>query len=402
MANRIHALFSTLARNGQHLQKTLQDLAKTPYSQKQLPPVGIEKAAKMAGCTSNHIRDLEQRGLELGGLPEPTKIKSGSIDRRVYTLQDVNRIRSKIGTLPRRPMNTTASTVVFINLKGGVAKTTSSIHFAQYAALTGYRVLFVDMDPQASATSVFGYTPDLDLEEEDTIHYALTEDPQQIRSVIRKTYWDQLDLIPAQLNLQMIDVLMYRSEFQTEGQLGPITNRFNLALEVIRDDYDIIVVDTPPAFGLLSINSIIAADFLIAPMTPYMYDISSSVQFFRILEQLSERIPDLRAKRFNILVSRHDGSAESNNTTRMISGAYGSVVLQNYMSTTREIQKSQNDQVSVYEIDKPRGNNETYNRALVLLDSVNQEILGNVLAMWDENDVGTTSNQSQTGHTGGL
>lgn len=391
MTSHIHALFAKLASNGQHLQKTLQDLAKTPHSQKQLPPIGIERAAKMAGCTSNYIRDLEQRGVENGGLPTPTTIKSGSIDRRVYSLRDVNRMREKIGTLPRRPEGTTALTTVFINLKGGVAKTTSSVHFAQYAAREGFRVLLVDMDPQASATSVFGYTPDLDLEEGDTIQDAMTQDPKAIRGVVRKTYWDQLDLIPAQLNLQMIDVLLYRGE--NSGNLGPITHRFQTALNEVKDDYDLIVVDTPPAFGLLSINSIIAADYLIAPMTPFMYDISSSVQFFRILEELSAR-SELSVRRFNILISRHDGSSESNNATRMISGAYGESVLQNYMSTTREIQKSQNDQVSVYEIDKPRGNNETYSRALVLLDGVNGEILGNAREMWAEDQLAAT--QSKT------
>lgn len=387
MGNISAELFERMAESGQQLQKLLHDLAKSPNTQKRLAPFGIEKAAKMAGCTSNHIRDLEQRG----DLPEPQKIQSGSIERRVYSLADINRIRAKIGTLPRRPAGARATVVCFINLKGGVAKTTSSVHFAQNAAKEGYRVLLVDMDPQASCTSVFGYTPDLDLSEEDTILNALLNDPAAIKTVIRKTYWDQLDLIPAQMDLQTIDVEMY-SKPNAPG-VGHITQRFKEALSTVRDNYDIIVVDTAPAFGLLSINSISAADYLVTPMSPVMYDIASSVQFFRLLAGLFSRMP-MPVRQFNILITKHDGSKEMTAASRMIIGAYGEVVLQNIMSMTREIQKSQNDQISVYEIDKPRGNDETYRRALFLLDATNEEILNIVRGLWAEDVAELSSNLS--------
>jgi chromosome partitioning protein len=72
-------------------------------------------------------------------------------------------IREIIGKRPRRPDGASCVRVVFSNLKGGVAKTTMSLHFAQYLAREGYRVLLVDADPQATTTSAFGFIPDLDL-----------------------------------------------------------------------------------------------------------------------------------------------------------------------------------------------------------------------------------------------
>lgn len=371
-------LFTRMAESGAALQKTLHQYASSPYDTKRLQPVGIEKAATMVGCTANHIRALEKRGQ----IPRPQTVKAGSIQRRVYTLEDINHIRQVTGHLPSRPSGADGISVVFSNLKGGVAKTTSSVHFAQYAAREGYRVLMVDMDPQASSTSVFGYVPDLDLDESDTILDALNEDPSYAAQVTRKTYWDRLDLIPSQLNLQNADYILPRPQLNNHERLGPHGLRLRQALEHVRHDYDIIVIDTPPALGMLSINSILAADYLVVPITPYMYDIASSVQFFRILQQLTQ-IHDFRARKLNILITRHDGSRDSTNALRLLTGTYGELLLSTHMMQTAELKKSSTDMLSVYEIDVPRGSAETYKRAIMLLDAVNHEILANVQELWD-------------------
>ena len=86
--------------------------------------------------------------------------------------------------------------VVFSNLKGGVAKTTMSLHFAHYLAREGYRVLLVDADPQATITGAFGFIPDLDLNEGDDLFPALTDAPTRLEAAIKHTHWDNLDLIP--------------------------------------------------------------------------------------------------------------------------------------------------------------------------------------------------------------
>ena len=97
------------------------------------------------------------------------------------------------------------------NFKGGAAKTTHSVHLAQYLALHGYRVLLIDLDSQASATSLFGHTPDDDFDRLDTLYRLFTADDTQridsLVSLIKPTYWDGLDLIPANLGL-------YSTEFE--------------------------------------------------------------------------------------------------------------------------------------------------------------------------------------------
>lgn len=372
-------VFHEMAEAGATLQKTLHQIASSPYDTKQLQPVGIEKAARMVGCTGNHIRALEKRG----EIPPPETVRSGSIQRRVYSLRDVNRIREVTGHLPARPDGSKCITVVFSNLKGGVAKTTTAVHFAQYASREGYRVLLIDTDPQASATSVFGYVPDLDLDESDTVLDALTEDSSHILNTVRTTYWDRLNLVPSQLNLQNADYILPLPDQNNHAKMGPHGLRLRKAIANVQDAFDIIVVDTPPALGMLSINSILAADYLVVPITPYMYDIASSVQYFRILDELSG-IHELQARKLNILITRHDGSRDSTSATRMLTGAYGEYVLSTHMMQTAELKKSSSDMLSVYEIDVPRGSSETYKRAIMLLDAVNHELLANVQELWEK------------------
>src|SRR5690606_33494178 len=86
----------------------------------------------------------------------------------------------------------------------GSGKTTTSAHLAQYLALQGYRTLAIDLDPQASLSALFGYQPELDLSGNDTLYGAIRYDEERVElsSIIRPTYFDGLDLVPGNLELQ--------------------------------------------------------------------------------------------------------------------------------------------------------------------------------------------------------
>ncbi|MCC7222035.1 MAG: AAA family ATPase [Candidatus Contendobacter sp.] len=377
--------FRTLCRNaaergGQMQQRLLEALA-ARHSVKTLPEFGIERAAQLAGCTANHLRNLEQRG----DLPTPRLVEAGSTQRRIYNYNEVNRIREIIGKRPGRPDGAGCVRVVFSNLKGGVAKTTMSLHFAHYLAREGYRVLLVDADPQATITGAFGFIPDLDLNEGDDLFPALTEAPAQIAAAIKSTHWENLDLIPARLALQYADWKLSQPEERQNETLGPPPVRLHRALKTVEDRYDIVVMDTPPSLGMLSLNAIAAANLILMPIVPHMYDISSSVQYFRILEQLCalyER--EINVQRLSILLTKVDAGTETLNNIAVINGAYGELLLSNRMGLTKELQKSASDQVSIYEIDQPRGSRDTYNRAIMMLDGVNSEILLAVRQLWQQ------------------
>jgi chromosome partitioning protein len=359
--------FSNLAQRGGEALGLLMQHAHAAAAEKSLPLMGISEAARLIGISTVYLRHLEKNG----GLPPPDKDEAG---RRAYSLAHVNQVRETLGRLPRRG-NAAALAVAFANLKGGSAKTTTAAHFAQYAARQGYRTLLVDMDPQASMTGMFGYNPQLDIEAGQTIAPALADDPGLIRDAIRPTYWDGLDLVPSNLNLVAAEMAL----LGMDGNAG----RLSQALDSVGAGYDLIVLDAPPALGLLSINVLSAADYIVTPIIPTMVDISSSIQFFHILESLDR----LRLARLSILITRFNGGAEHVRAASMLRSIYGDTILTNQMIESAELLKSGNDMVSVYEIAEVRGSRETYRRALGAFDAVNQEILIHAKSLWDADTV---------------
>ena len=101
-------------------------------------------------------------------MPSPPRTTSG---RRVgYSLTEVNEMRAVFGTQPWRSAGDPVAVIAVQNFKGGVGKSTVATHLAQYLAIKGYRVCLIDCDSQGSATALFGYAPDLDIEEDATLY----------------------------------------------------------------------------------------------------------------------------------------------------------------------------------------------------------------------------------------
>jgi chromosome partitioning protein len=91
--------------------------------------------------------------------------------------------------------------VAVANFKDGVAKTTTAVLLARYLTLRGYRVLSVDLDSQASQTSLFGLQPDTDVEPEETLYPVFRGETDSLDKCIRPTYWPRLDIVSANLSL---------------------------------------------------------------------------------------------------------------------------------------------------------------------------------------------------------
>src|SRR5690606_9208519 len=105
--------------------------------------------------------------------------------------------------LPSRRNGEKLQILATSNFKGGSSKTTTSAHLAHFLGLQGYRVLCIDLDPQASLTSIFGIQPEFDLGENETAYAALRYDDERLTlaDVIRSTYFPGVDLVPGNLEL---------------------------------------------------------------------------------------------------------------------------------------------------------------------------------------------------------
>lgn len=369
------------AERGERIQQKILEHLGHGHHSKTLPDFTIQRTAELLGIGIARITALESAG----GFPEPRVRQTGAIAQRIYNFNDINRLRRLLGEQPLRPALAAPINITFSNLKGGVAKTTHAVHCAQYLAMKGYRLLLVDGDPQATTTSTFGILPDIDLGDEEDLSKVLLDDADLIETLIKKTHWDNIDLIPASLSLQRVDLMIAREDPAKTAQLGPPLLRLREALKRAFDHYDIIIVDTPPALGMLSLNAIAAANLLIIPIEPHMYSLGSSVQYFRILRDVIRRHREaIGVQRITMLLTRVDEqSPETQGVLKLITSAYGGMCLSNHMPLTRELQRSGTDHIGLYEVEQPRGSRETFVRAIKMMDRVNAEILSQVLSVWD-------------------
>nr|WP_299035794.1 AAA family ATPase [uncultured Tenacibaculum sp.] len=144
--------------------------------------------------------------------------------------------------------------IAIANQKGGVGKTTTSVNLAAALGVLEKKVLLIDADPQANATSGLG----LDVESVEVGTYQVLEHTIPTKDTIIKTESPNVDLIPAHIDLVAIEIELVDKQ-QREYML-------NKALEDIKDEYDYILIDCAPSLGLITLNSLVAADSVVIPI----------------------------------------------------------------------------------------------------------------------------------------
>jgi chromosome partitioning protein len=145
-----------------------------------------------------------------------------------------------------------ARTIVFVNQKGGVGKTTSAINLGAYLALAGKRTLLVDFDSQANLTSGLGRKPG------SPSIYDVISGQNTLKSIIQPTGVEWLDLAPSSIDLSGATV-----ELVDKADRNEYLKR---ALETVSREYDFILIDCPPSLGILTLNGLVAADEVLVPL----------------------------------------------------------------------------------------------------------------------------------------
>ncbi len=359
-----------------------------PGARKDLRKFSSGDAARMLGVSDGTLRQLSLEGV--GPTPELT-----ANGRRLYTLEDIHALRPHFAAtkpqearrlVPHRTAGEHLSVIAVSTFKGGSGKTTQALSLVQFLALRGYRVLAIDLDPQASLTSMLGVQPEFDLEEGESLYGVIRyADPRPMRGVIRRTYFAGLDLVPAAVELQ-------EWEHEVPAVLGqpnavPFFRQLARAIGEVEADYDVVVIDCPPQLGFLTLAALTAANGLIIPCHPAMLDVMSLSQYLLMAADLMAVVRGAGGRMqqdfVRFLLTRHDPNDHAEvGTAAMLRTMLGDRVLTRAALKSAAIAAAGMEQKSIYEMDRTDIGRQTYDRAVESMDGVNAEILDLVHRAW--------------------
>ena len=338
-------------------------VAAAPSSQKVPPEFNSTQVAELCGIDRNRLEHRRRKG----GLPDGRE----DARRRMFTLKEsqqwvfeYRKAKLKRGCVADG-LAPKAAVITVGNFKGGVGKSTTAATLAQGLSLRGHKVLVIDTDPQGSLTSLMGVAPE-SLEDEDTILNVASGQSLSLADAIRPTYWSNIHLIGAAPRIS-------GAQFHLPARAQKDGLHFWSALSNgldpdIRDLYDVIVIDTPPALDYLTINAFYAADILLVPLPPSAMDFVSSTQFWDLFVDLNEEFAEYGMQKeysfVNVLLSRVDANDSASVLVReWISESYGKHVLPVEIPSTAAAKTAAAEFGTVYDSTVAQQSARTYRRA---------------------------------------
>lgn len=427
---RDHAHLIALNERSLAQQAAVRRATFSPEDTKQLRPFSIwEMSQFMFNVPADTLR---KKLAEDPSLPQGEVLDDGA-RQRWFTLEEINEIRRRVrfrgkSLLPERPAGRALRAAV-TNFKGGVGKSVVAQHFANAAALDGYRVLVVDFDPQATLTHSMGLA---EVREDCTVWGILCRDlckeadrivaayddpddcpypssdelPQDVVAVgshrvqdfIQPTCWPTIDIIPSCANAAFVEFAsaQYRSLHKAWSFFGCMARYLD---ELPDDQYDLILFDCPPAIGYQSLNAAFAADILYIPSGPGYWEYDSTTSF---LGQLGDALEDISTgfaelaedagiqlpKQFadtRILMTRFETSNDLHQAMlEAFRNVFGSDVCQHPVELTRAVEQSGRFQMSIYEQDYRKMTRETWKRARGSFDDAYAEFRATWLRAWHD------------------
>ncbi|WP_309229345.1 AAA family ATPase [Novosphingobium sp. NBM11] len=286
------------------------------------------------------------------------------------------------------------------NFKGGVGKSTITKHFADYLALHGYSVLVIDCDPQASTTTMFDIQPETLFDEDKTLGNFLSPRStfDDFRQAIHDTAWPTIKIVPSSLGLQDAEWDLTATLREGGQAVREGLQRLRIGIQSIIKDFDVIVLDPPPAMGFLGLNVMAAATGLLVPVPARQLDYLSTIHFMDTIadniEILEENGTPVDYGFIRVVCSAYTPSKPGEaDMWKMMQATYANFLLSQPILASEEIKNATQAFRSIYE-SKPSAAHATYQRCRDNLDAVFGEVLQQIREQWPSQSISRRANDS--------
>ena len=362
-----------------------------PAAQKTIRRFSPSEAAKFIGIHEGYLRQLVAEGK--GPPAQPN-------NRRTYSVEDIDALRVELDRsgkgarryVPHRKDHEALQVISVMNFKGGSGKTTTAAHLAQYLAFRGYRVLAIDLDPQASLSTFFGHQPELDVGDNETIYGAIRYDAsrREMAEIVRATYIPNLHVVPGQLELMEFEHETPKELMERRGENSLFFARIGEAFAQVSYAYDVVVIDCPPQLGFLTLSALCAATAVLITVHPQMLDVMSMSQFLNMTGSLLDVVANAGGTTqydwMRYLVTRYEPSDGPQTTmVGLMRSIFGARVLTHPMVKSTAIADAGLTKQTLYEVERQQFTRGTYDRAVEALDLVNGEIESLIRQVWGRN-----------------